>query len=71
MVYLWLFVVNNNDVMEQYEYGEDVPEEQYEYPFLPKRNAFMMLPNERSKRGIVQECCVKACTLAELQSYCR
>lgn len=67
----FIIVFLANDVMEQYEYGEEVPEEQYEYPFLPKRNAFMLLPNEKNKRGIVQECCVKACTLAELQSYCR
>lgn len=53
------------------EYSGEIPEEYYEYPFLTKRNAFLLLSSERDKRGVVQECCVKSCMLAELQSYCR
>lgn len=64
-------IFSASDVAEEYEYREDTPEGEYDFPFLPKRNAFMLLPNDKGKRGIVQECCVKACTFAELRSYCR
>lgn len=52
-------------------YGED--EDFAEYPFVLKRNAYNLLKDEINKRdgGIVEECCLKSCSLQELQSYCR
>lgn len=46
-------------------------EEFTDYPFLRKRTAYNFLADEVSKRGVVEECCNNACSMKELQSYCR
>lgn len=49
----------------------DDNEDLLEYPFMAKRSVYSILTDEVSKRGIVEECCDKSCSLKELQSYCR
>lgn len=46
-------------------------EEMFDYPFLPKRSAFDFITDGVNKRGVVEECCDKSCSLSELRSYCR
>lgn len=48
-----------------------IEEESDMYPFLSRNSAFNFLTDGVSKRGIVDECCLKSCSLVELQSYCR
>lgn len=54
---------------ENADYDEDV--DLLEYPFMTKRSVYSILTDEVRKRGIVEECCAKSCSLGELQSYCR
>lgn len=46
-----------------------VQEGQASYEFFSKYQALSMLSNKQ-KRGIVEECCVKPCSQAELSTYC-
>lgn len=61
--FLPTFAVTEDDAAELEESGE-------EYPFISKRSALSVF-TDVNKRGIVEECCLKSCSLAELQSYCR
>nr|CAD7428149.1 unnamed protein product [Timema monikensis] len=48
-------------------------EEPPRFPFRTRSNSASFQPVEssrRSRRGIVDECCAKSCTLEVIQSYC-
>ncbi|XP_046666287.1 LIRP-like isoform X1 [Homalodisca vitripennis] len=42
------------------------------FPFQSRTRAFAMFPGylRRQTRGVADECCSKACTIAELATYC-
>jgi hypothetical protein len=41
------------------------------FPFKSRQDSFQMAPSVfRHKRGIVNECCAKGCSVRELMSYC-
>lgn len=44
-------------------------QQKWHYPFKPRNLAFRMLP-KRTKRGIVEECCLNPCSVDNLLLYC-
>lgn len=49
---------------DTFEYDEELS-----FEFFTKHQALSML-NNKQKRGIVEECCVKPCSRSELSTYC-
>ncbi|CAG9136195.1 unnamed protein product [Plutella xylostella] len=49
-------------------YGEDLPK--YGWPWMSKHRAQALEMPSRGKRHVVDECCLKPCTIDELLTYC-
>ncbi|XP_055846323.1 probable insulin-like peptide 3 [Episyrphus balteatus] len=56
------------DYYNDIEEGIQLPFDQF--PFISKFEANALAKSRRRRFGIADECCKKACTMAELRSYC-
>ncbi|KAJ8948985.1 hypothetical protein NQ318_023009 [Aromia moschata] len=58
--------------LDYIDYDTEYPSRNTErhYPFVPKEWATSVIPQRLRRDGIVEECCYKSCSLAELQTYC-
>ncbi|XP_055910328.1 probable insulin-like peptide 3 [Eupeodes corollae] len=50
--------------------GEDLISPFGQFPFISQYEANALAKSRRRRFGIADECCKKACTMAELRSYC-
>ncbi|KAG5875269.1 hypothetical protein JTB14_033477 [Gonioctena quinquepunctata] len=39
------------------------------YPFIPREQAESLVPI-KSRRGVIEECCERSCSIQELETYC-
>lgn len=70
--YFVILFVDNADYNDVYPQSQfDDGEEVFEYPFIPKEISNSIFPNRLRKRGIIEECCLKSCSIWELYTYCR
>lgn len=67
-----LIVVSDGEGLSYGEYEgdyNDISDGEVDFPFLSKEFAKSFVP-QKVRRGVVNECCRKSCSLSEMHYYC-